>query len=89
MTRLPKSTVTSELMNKNLSVNGAIISTQKFARDALDSKAFKSMYYLDKAIDKVDSAIIKSSFFLPWAGLRGSKTLYDTTVNLAAKGELF
>ena len=83
-----KDTVTSELMNKNLSVNGAIISTQKFARDALDSKAFKSMYYLDKAIDGVDSAIVKSSFFLPWAGLKGSKALYDTTVNLAAKSEL-
>ncbi len=83
-----KDTVTSELMGKNVSVNGAIIASQDFARKTLDSKAFKSMYYLDKAIDGVDSAIIKSSFFLPWAGLKGSKALYDNAVNLAANSEL-
>lgn len=83
-----KDTVTSELMGKNVSVNGAVIASQDFARKTLDSKAFKSMYYLDKAIDGVDSAIIKSSFFLPWAGLKGSKALYDNAVNLAANSEL-
>lgn len=83
-----KDSVVNQLMGKQIGVNGAVIASQGFARKTLDSKAFKSAYYLDKAIDGVDSAIVKSSFFLPWAGLKGSKALYDNAVNLAAKSEL-
>ena len=70
-----KRTVTNELMNKNISINSSIISTQKTARDILDSKSFKAAALLDKAIDGTDSAIIKSSFFVPWAGVKGAKAL--------------
>jgi hypothetical protein len=82
-----KKIVTSHLMDKNVSVNGAIIAAQDFARKSIDNKAFKAAYYMDKAIDGIDSAIIKSSFFLPWAGLRGARALGHEIVNTAANSE--
>lgn len=87
-----KNVVTSHLMGKNRSINGMIIGSVKdgnktvwgthFAREALDTKAFKAAYYLDKAVDGVDSAIIKSSFFLPWAGVKGVKMGINTIDNV-------
>lgn len=76
-----KRVVTSHLMDKNVSVNGSIIATQDFARKTLDNKAFKSAVYLNKAIDNVDSAIIKSSFFIPWAGVKGAKLFGNAVLN--------
>ena len=82
-----KKIVTSHLMDKNVSVNGAIIAAQDFARKSIDNKVFKAAYYMDKAIDGIDSAIIKSSFFLPWAGLRGARALGHGIVNTVANSE--
>ncbi len=82
-----KRAVTAHLMGKNTSVNGAVISAQNFARNALDRKTFKAAYYMDKAIDGVDSAIVKSSFFLPWAGVKGAKALGNGVLNSELLGK--
>lgn len=76
-----KRAVTAHLMGKQTSVNGAIIGSQDFARKAIDSKIFKAAYHADKAIDGIDSLIVKSSFFLPWAGVKGSKAGFHAVQN--------
>lgn len=83
-----KRTVTAHLMGKQTSVNGMVIEAQNFARNALDKKTFKAAYYMDKAIDGVDSAIIKSSFFLPWAGIKGAKALGHGVLNSKTLGKI-
>ena len=76
-----KRAVTAHLMGKQTSVNGAIIGSQDFARKAIDNKIFKAAYHADKAIDGIDSLIVKSAFFLPWAGVKGSKAGFHAVQN--------
>ena len=76
-----KRAVTAHLMGKQTSINGAIIGSQDFARRAIDSKIFKAAYHADRAIDGIDSLIIKSAFFLPWAGVKGAKAGFHAVQN--------
>ena len=85
--KLFKNTITSQLLGKQKSVNGMIIASQNFAKGALDNKTFKSAYYMSKAIDHIDSTIIKSAFFLPWAGVKGAKAGFHGAVNVIASSE--
>ena len=68
-----KRTVTAHLLGKNTNVNGKLIASTDWARNAIDSKTFKAAYYMDKAIDGIDSAIVKSSFAAPWTLVKGIK----------------
>ena len=81
-----RDTITAHLMGKQRSINGMIIEAQNFARNGLDSKAFKAASFMDKAIDSADSLIIKSSFFLPWAGVKGVKALGNGILNSKTLG---
>ena len=93
-----KRTVTAHLIGKNTNVNGKVIASLdwmkshperlKYAssvvqsRSALDTKLFKAAYYMDKAIDGIDSAIVKSSFAAPWLlikGIKGGKRVLAST----------
>lgn len=77
-----KRTVTAHLIGKNTNINGKIIDSTNWARRALDSKTFKAAYYMDKAIDGIDSAIVKSSFAAPWLlvkGIKGGKRVLAST----------
>ena len=74
--RVFKNTVVSELMGANTDINGKVIASTSWARRGLDDKTVKAAAYLDRAIDGIDSAIIKSSFPIPWLtfkAFRGSK----------------
>lgn len=74
--RVFKNTVVKELMGANTDINGKVIASTAWARRGLDDKTFKAAAYLDRAIDGVDSAIIKASFPVPWLtfkALKGSK----------------
>ena len=75
--------VFSHLMDKQYTLNGKIISSQEFSKwgRAVDSKLVKSAYYLDKSIDVIDSAIVKSSFIVPWGGVKLSKLGYKAVMN--------
>jgi hypothetical protein len=75
-------TVASHLLGKQTSINGKIIASTDWARKAIDTKTFKAAYYMDKAIDGIDSAIVKSSFAAPWALVKGSKLLKDGITSL-------
>ena len=66
-------TVSAHLFSKNQKINTDIIASTGFARNMIDNKTFKAAYYMDKAIDGVDSMIIKSSFMAPWALVKGAK----------------
>lgn len=75
-------TVASHLLGKQTSINGKIIASTDWARNAIDTKTFKAAYYMDKAIDGIDSAIVKSSFAAPWALVKGSKLLKNGITSL-------
>ena len=70
-----------ELIESSTHKNSLIMSSIPRARDVIDSKAFKAAYALDRTIDAVDSAIIKSSFFVPWAGVKGAKAGFKTVMD--------
>ena len=75
-------TVSSHLLAKNTQVNGKIIASTNWARRAIDTKTYKAAYYMDKAIDGIDSAIVKSSFAAPWLlakGIKNGKRLIMST----------
>ena len=77
-----RKTVTAHLIGKNANINGRIIESTDWARNAFDTKLFKSAYYMDKAIDGIDSAIVKSSFAAPWLlvkGIKGGKRVLAST----------
>ena len=77
-----KDTVTYLLVSKQRSINAQIADNSLNAIRQLDSKIFKAAYYMDKAIDGIDSAIIKSSFFLPWASVKGVKAGMKSVISL-------
>ena len=66
-------TITAHLLGKNTNINSKIIESTSWARNVLDTKTFKAAYYMDKAIDGIDSAIVKSSFAAPWGLVKGIK----------------
>lgn len=83
-----KRTVTAHLIGKNTNINGKIIDSTNWARRALDTKTFKAAYYMDKAIDGIDSAIIKSSFAAPWMLVKGIKGGKRILLNNRSVGRL-
>ena len=77
-----KRAVSSHLLGKQTSINGKIIASTDWARNAIDTKTFKAAYYMDKTIDGIDSAIVKSSFAAPWALVKGSKLIKNGVTSL-------
>jgi len=82
-------TVSAHLFSKNQNISTDIIKSTGWARDALETKTFKAAYYMDKAIDGIDSAIIKSSFAAPWGVVKGVKQGKCILLNDTAVGRYY
>lgn len=82
-------TVSAHLFSKNQNISTDIIKSTGWARDALETKTFKAAYYMDKAIDGIDSAIIKSSFAAPWGVVKGVKQGKRILLNDTAVGRYY
>lgn len=81
--------ISAHLFSKNQNINSKIIESTGWARNALDTKTFRAAYAMDKAIDRIDSAIIKSSFAAPWGLVKGLKRGKRFVLNNTAVGQYY
>lgn len=81
--------ISAHLFSKNKNINTAIIESTGWARNAIDTKTFKAAYYMDHAIDSIDSAIIKSSFAAPWGLVKGLKFGKKFVLDNTAVGKMY
>lgn len=80
-------TVVGDLSGKMIDTNANIIASTSSFRDRFNYALLKSAYYTDKAFDGIDSAIIKSSFIVPWAGVKGIKAGYNHAITSETVGK--